>query len=66
MACIVCNRVDGQNDPSPRSASPLDGELSSQAGGLHQQARKSPVSTDHLSSGGKFIEINSKGPPNGL
>jgi len=52
MARVLCTRVDGQNDPSPRSTSPLDGELSSHSGGMHHPASKSPVSTDHLSSGG--------------
>ena len=50
--CMIATRVDGQSDPSPRSTSPLDGELSPHAGGVHHHARKSPVSTDHMSSGG--------------
>ena len=47
VTCDVCTRVDGQNDPSPRSTSPLDGDLSS-----HHQATKSPGSTDQLSPAG--------------
>jgi len=39
--CHGCTRVDGQNDPSPRSTSPLDDDLSS-----HHHATKSSVSTD--------------------
>ena len=51
MKCDVCTRVDGQNDPSPRSTSPLDGELTS------HQAAKSPISTDQQSSAGILLSI---------